>query len=424
MSNFITSITRRDVSNLLINGWDEFAIFGNDEHRYYNIWGVLTPHEFLNRLFPLETLPSLDLRLSNASEDIFHHTVVNPNDYTDDWFWNDSRFNLSGGSDENLLDFIVEIFHPEVRDDRYVWGELLNKINELLVHDGYVIVPISELSKRTVYGWKSSHRNLCYFNFDELHTIWDFFNRRGYVLDFKSRKDFNNYLKQYVGFNILDRYRDSMGKSLFSCFIYEDEATVNKICLALWNRYLEYPIQDSEKFENEEIKSNIVENLILRINTGNIAISEQVTEIKQRFDNAYIQNQIDEMVEAQETNPTKAIGLAKELIESTCKSILLNYNESIEYDNLPKLLKATTKILRITPDDIPDDIADAQSMKTILRSFASIVDGLANLRNKYGSGHGKPDNYKGLESRHAKLAIGASSTLAHFLWDCFEYKTK
>lgn len=128
------------------------------------------------------------------------------------------------------------------------------------------------------------------------------------------------------------------------------------------------------------------------------------------------------MLNDQESDPTNAIGLAKELIESCCKTILEHYQLPTNYDNLSKLVKATTKTLKITPDDIPDDIPEAKSMKSILGAFATISDGLANLRNTYGRGHGKDNNYKGLSIRHAKLAVGASSTLVHFLWDSFSRK--
>ena len=46
-----------------------------------------------------------------------------------------------------------------------------------------------------------------------------------------------------------------------------------------------------------------------------------------------------------------------------------------------------------------------------------IVQGLAELRNSYGSGHGKEATFKGLQPRHSKLAVGAATTLAVFLFE-------
>ena len=42
---------------------------------------------------------------------------------------------------------------------------------------------------------------------------------------------------------------------------------------------------------------------------------------------------------------------------------------------------------------------------------------LAELRGLYGTGHGKHGKASGLNARHAKLAVGASSTLAIFLFE-------
>lgn len=46
-----------------------------------------------------------------------------------------------------------------------------------------------------------------------------------------------------------------------------------------------------------------------------------------------------------------------------------------------------------------------------------------SVNTNYGSGHGKPASYKGLEERHAKLAVGSSITLVEFLW-CTHERTK
>ncbi|WP_211367464.1 abortive infection family protein [Sporomusa termitida] len=59
-------------------------------------------------------------------------------------------------------------------------------------------------------------------------------------------------------------------------------------------------------------------------------------------------------------------------------------------------------------------------MKAILGNLRAIATNLAALRNPYGSGHGKSATYKGLEERHAKLAVGSSITFVNFLWDTHE----
>lgn len=48
------------------------------------------------------------------------------------------------------------------------------------------------------------------------------------------------------------------------------------------------------------------------------------------------------------------------------------------------------------------------------------VGTFAEIRNPYGSGHGKSAAFTGLETRHAKLAVGCSITFVTFLWDTYE----
>ena len=47
-------------------------------------------------------------------------------------------------------------------------------------------------------------------------------------------------------------------------------------------------------------------------------------------------------------------------------------------------------------------------------------DKLAEIRNPFGNGHGKSASFKGLEERHAKLAVGSSITFVDFVWSTYE----
>jgi hypothetical protein len=69
----------------------------------------------------------------------------------------------------------------------------------------------------------------------------------------------------------------------------------------------------------------------------------------------------------------------------------------------------------LAPDDIHDRAKAADTIKRLLSNLATVVQGLAELRNPYGTGHGHDGRAKGLLKRHARLAAGAASTLALFL---------
>ena len=144
-----------------------------------------------------------------------------------------------------------------------------------------------------------------------------------------------------------------------------------------------------------------------------------VDSLRKKFDGTdanYVLEQITRMETSVENDPRLAIGTAKELVETVCKTILEERNITIEGNpDLPKLVKATAKELKLTPEDIPDEAKAFESIKRLLSNLATITNGIAELRNNYGTGHGKSASSKGLGARHAKLAVGAASTLAIFL---------
>ncbi len=142
-------------------------------------------------------------------------------------------------------------------------------------------------------------------------------------------------------------------------------------------------------------------------------------------DPGYVAQQITRMEAAVLNDPSLAIGTAKELVETCCKTILTERGVSFSKNaDLPELVKLTSKELELTPDDINDKAKAGDTIKRLLSNLATITQGVAELRNNYGTGHGKTAGAKGLQSRHAKLAVGAASTLAVFLTETHNEKSK
>lgn len=157
--------------------------------------------------------------------------------------------------------------------------------------------------------------------------------------------------------------------------------------------------------------------------TGSETIIKKGKDIKQMLNADYVTQQISLMETSIENAPHISIGLAKELIETCCKSIFEERQVECDKDwDLPKLMKETTKLLKLTPEDIPNEAKAASSIKQILGSLSSVVQGISEIRNHYGSGHGKNGKFKGLQPRHAKLAVGAASTLAIYLLETHELR--
>lgn len=301
MANQISEITRRNIFDFL---------------QVENLWwsGRLDEIEFLSRIFDLTNMPSNDNRFENAKGDIWQHRVNNPNDWADNWIFNDERFNLLRGDDSLFLNFLCEMIHPIVRADSVEVNRMLQIYNENLSGDNYEIVEKSKISGKPIFIGRP----------------------------------------KLMGKETIER----KGKAL------------------------------------------------------KLILNEQ-----------YVSQQITLMESSIESVPHLAIGLAKELIETCCKSIFEERSQSYDKNwDLTKLMKETTKLLKLTPEDIPNETKASNSIKQILGSLCSVVQGIGEIRNEYGSGHGKGGKFKGLQPRHAKLAVGSASTLAIYLLETHQLK--
>jgi hypothetical protein len=275
--------------------------------------GALEEHEFLGRIYDLQRMPSTDYRseYNNASLDIWKHRVMN-SDWSDDWVFIDSRFDLLFGPDEPFLKFLAETVHPVVRPDSEKARKMVDQYNSHLAIDGWELHVIREISEKPIFGYRL----------------------------------------------IADGAR----------------------------RHL-----------------------------------EQAKAVAERLSGQYVVQQIRRLEDAVDRDPELAIGTAKEFLETLCKTILNERSVTFAKDeDLPSLVRTTIKALKIVPDNLPNAGGTEKTLTILLNNLGSIGNQLAELRNLYGTGHGKLTHHIGLEKRHAKLAVGAAATLALFLFDSHE----
>lgn len=277
-------------------------------------WGRLDEVDFLARVYDLEALPSTDYRFPTASGDIWQHRISNPTDWDDDWVLSDSRFELASGPDEVLLEFLAQMVHPVVQPDTERARQIVERLNELLAPDGWMLKEHEQMSGRPVYG-------------------------------------------------------------------------------------------------------------PARTGTGTGTAVAFAHAVATRIDATHISQQLTRLEGAVDVDPELAIGTAKEFVESICKTILDERNvDHDKNDDLSALVKKTAKALKLTPDDIADTAKAAATIKKMLNNLGTIVQGSAELRNAYGTGHGKSKTQARarVKPRHARLAVGAAATLCVFLWETHE----
>lgn len=152
---------------------------------------------------------------------------------------------------------------------------------------------------------------------------------------------------------------------------------------------------------------------------------EQVELVADGLKAEYIRTQIARIRRAVRDDPELAIGTAKELIETICKAIITEYEGNCANTNdFPKLVKKTLSLLQLTPEDVENETKAAETIRVLLNSLANITSRLAELRNQYGTGHGKKPGHGGLESRHAALAANCSVAICSFLYETYRERSK
>lgn len=312
MSMDISEITRKDIIDLFNMGIENPD---NPLFPFRISWsGRLSDEMFLSRLYNLQSMPSTDYRFKNAYDDIHQHCTEN-DDWECDWVFYDKRFDLLHAPDEQLLDFLVEVFHPAVRSKYQNWEIFLSHINELLNVDGFLIEEISKISGHSVFGWK-------------------------------------------------------------------------------------------------------------RINDQNVIAEAQAKDIEEKFDSEYISLQISAMTGSLETSPNIAIGKAKELLESCCKTILAEQHIPYSIDwELTRLMKEACESIGLRANKANKSESKAIAAK-ILGNLSAIANGMAELRNLYGDGHGKEKSFRSLPPRYANLAVGVSVAAVQFMWDTYMERCK
>lgn len=244
----------------------------------------------------------------------------------------------------------------------------------------------------------------------------DLLNKGGYVLEFNNEQ-FDAFTEEVIGIRLTEKYGTSKGKSLTSYLEKaprRDSVMLLKALMGEWDRVAAHDASEADlelaarcKRQLEELKASLMP-----------AEFQVVDPKKVGFTSEYLSQQQQILTSNVTTNPTLVIGTAKELIESCCNTILEQHGEELNRnDDLPKLVKRTTELLHLNPSQVPEAAPAARTLKSLLGSLATAAKSLAELRNHYGTGHGKTASYIGLDEREARLAAGTSLALVQYLWD-------
>ncbi|MCZ2356627.1 MAG: abortive infection family protein [Bacteroidia bacterium] len=174
----------------------------------------------------------------------------------------------------------------------------------------------------------------------------------------------------------------------------------------------------------KEMMSNVDDAIVFQIANElgiNVPKSENLSSIKlaELLDGsayAHAKQDFDNAIQDIDLRPENAIGMASTTLESICKAILDSFGEPYPSDeSLQPLQKVVFEKLKLSPDGKADP-----DIKRILGGLINVGAGIATLRTRYSSFHGKGAKQYRLGKRHARLAVNSLSTIGLFLLETYQ----
>ena len=222
-----------------------------------------------------------------------------------------------------------------------------------------------------------------------------------HAVDWSDWRDVKRVLQAYEG--VLDTAKEKEKLHALSTG-YSDHADAERLAI---------------KRMTDALKRDGFEVLDGRIVTGRgLPALDDIKETAAEFDARHLTEQIRRIEQAVDSDPALAIGTAKELVETCCRTILYERGKPVTGSpDIPTLTKATLRELKLVPEGVPDQAKGSEIIKRLLSNLATIGHGLAEIRGLYGTGHGKDGKTQSIKPRHAKLAAGAAATLVTFLFE-------
>lgn len=330
--------------------------------------------------------------LESQSQDWYSVTLIPARTTKKEWREQDAlpiESRLPRQTRQNILDGL--------RIDGIAWSGVLDDVEFLGRIFDLSSMPSSDSRYTDAAGDIWQHR----INNDDWDSDWVFSDSRFKLLD-GSHETFLRFLCEIV--NPLVRPDRDEALKLSSHFN-------DQLRPAGWEIYEEERIAGRPRYAYRQLTKN-----------GRYAVLRART-VADALDAGWMAKAIERLENSIDKDPDLAIGTAKELVESCCKSILSKRGIAVaKSSDLGDLTKALTKELQLVPEGISEEAKGADNIRLILRNLTQLTNNLAQLRGLYGTGHGRDGKYKGLQPRHARLAAASAVAFIDFVSETYRHR--
>lgn len=322
--------------------------------------------------------------LKNETQDWYSAKLVPAKDRRTDWRSDDSS--LPRQVRVNILDGL--------RLEGLAWQGNLDDVEFLSRLYDLQQLPSTDSRFKDAAGdiWQHRHNN------DDWERDWVFTDRRFNLIDGPTDR-FLRFLCEVLH----PLVRPNRDEALKLAVHFNDQ-----LRQAGWELYEEERIAGRPRFAYRQLSHN-TSRAVLRART-----------VADALDAGWMAKEIERLENAIDRDPALAIGTAKELIETCCKSILTKRGVAFtKTEDLGDLTKKVAKELQLVPEGITDETRGAENIRLILRNLTQLTNNLAQLRGLYGTGHGRDGQHRGLQSRHARLAVASAVAFIDFIAETY-----
>ncbi len=138
-----------------------------------------------------------------------------------------------------------------------------------------------------------------------------------------------------------------------------------------------------------------------------------------------VQRDVERALQSVKDDPEDAVTASCSLIESVCRSILIELGLPLPAKkDIEGLMKAVQEPLGLSPGrtNLPAEIE--ADIRQVLGGLTSVAKGVGSLRTHGGDAHGRERGFRRIDARIARLAVHSASTLSLFLIETWEMKHK
>ncbi|WP_287358942.1 abortive infection family protein [Mesorhizobium sp.] len=143
----------------------------------------------------------------------------------------------------------------------------------------------------------------------------------------------------------------------------------------------------------------------------------------QALDLDTVQRDLQRALDSAERDPEDAVTAACSVVESVCRSILIESNLDLPAkQDISGLYRAVREPLGVSPtkEGLPDAIAE--DVRNTLSGLITAVQSIGALRTHGGDAHGRERGFKRVYARIARLAIHSASAARLFLIETWKLK--